>query len=133
LPSRSIKIGTLKPKVLMLWAICRICFLLWRRGLLGSGFSCSTPIVFRAVAYDPLAKGYIASLAHPGGNLTRVVFGQPELIAKRLDLLTLFGALPCARSSAASRWRDERVKRRPPEHMRSGAPSPIAKFANRSR
>jgi putative ABC transport system substrate-binding protein len=48
----------------------------------------STPIVFRAVDYDPLAKGYIASLAHPGGNLTGVVFQQPELIAKRLDLLT---------------------------------------------
>ena len=48
----------------------------------------STPIVFRAVDYDPLAKGYIASLAHPGANLTGVVFEQPELIAKRLDLLT---------------------------------------------
>ena len=48
----------------------------------------STPIVFRAVDCDPLAKGYIASLAHPGGNLTGVVFQQPELIAKRLDLLT---------------------------------------------
>jgi len=48
----------------------------------------STPIVFRAVDYDPLAKGYIVSLAHPGGNMTGVVFQQPELIAKRLDLLT---------------------------------------------
>src|SRR5262252_7997469 len=48
----------------------------------------STPVVFRAVDFDPLAKGYIASLAHPGGNLTGVVFEQPELNAKRLDLLT---------------------------------------------
>jgi putative ABC transport system substrate-binding protein len=47
----------------------------------------STPVVFRAVDFDPLAKGYIASLAHPGGNLTGVAFQQPELIAKRLDLL----------------------------------------------
>jgi len=47
----------------------------------------STPVVFRAVDFDPLAKGYIASLSHPGGNLTGVVFQQPELIAKRLDLL----------------------------------------------
>jgi putative ABC transport system substrate-binding protein len=46
------------------------------------------PVVFTAVESDPLAKGYIASLAHPGGNLTGVVFQQPELIAKRLDLLT---------------------------------------------
>ena len=48
----------------------------------------SIPFVFRTVDFDPLAKGYIASLAHPGGNLTGVVFQQPELIAKRLDLLT---------------------------------------------
>jgi putative ABC transport system substrate-binding protein len=48
----------------------------------------ATPIVFRAVDYDPLANGYITSLAHPGGNLTGVAFQQPELIAKRLDLLT---------------------------------------------
>src|SRR5215472_11866343 len=49
--------------------------------------SCSTPVVFRAVESDPLAKGYITGLAHPGGNATGVVFQQPELIAKRLDLL----------------------------------------------
>ena len=47
----------------------------------------STPVVFRAVDFDPLAEGYIASLAHPGSNLTGVAFQQPELIAKRLDLL----------------------------------------------
>jgi putative ABC transport system substrate-binding protein len=44
------------------------------------------PVVFTAVESDPLAKGYVASLAHPGGNLTGVTFQQPELIAKRLDL-----------------------------------------------
>jgi putative ABC transport system substrate-binding protein len=47
----------------------------------------ATPVVFRAVDEDPLAKGYIASLSHPGGNLTGVVLQQPELNAKRLDLL----------------------------------------------
>ena len=47
----------------------------------------STPVVFRAVDFDPLAKGYIASLAHPGGNLTGVAFQQAELITKRLDLV----------------------------------------------
>ena len=57
----------------------------------------STPVVFRAVDFDPLAKGYIASLSHPGGNLTGVVFEQPELNAKRLDLLTQ--AAPQSRGS----------------------------------
>src|SRR5262252_4850104 len=47
----------------------------------------ATPVVFRAVDEDPLAKGYIASLSHPGGNLIGALFEQPELIAKRLDLL----------------------------------------------
>ena len=47
----------------------------------------SIPVVFRAVDLDPVAKGYVASLAHPGGNATGVVFLNDELIAKRLDLL----------------------------------------------
>src|SRR6516162_6758699 len=58
LPSRSIKIGTLKPKVLMLWAICRICFLLWQRGLLGSGFSWSIgrETIIRGARLDALRR-----------------------------------------------------------------------------
>jgi putative ABC transport system substrate-binding protein len=48
----------------------------------------SIPVVTTAVDSDPLAKGYIASLSHPGGNLTGVVFQQLELMGKRLDLLT---------------------------------------------
>jgi len=48
----------------------------------------SVPVVTTAVDSDPLAKGHIASLSHPGGNLTGVVFQQFELTAKRLDLLT---------------------------------------------
>ena len=48
----------------------------------------SVPVVTTAVDSDPLAQGYIASLSHPGGNLTGVVFQQFELMAKRVDLLT---------------------------------------------
>ena len=44
------------------------------------------PIVMAAVDYDPLAKGYIASLARPSSNITGVFFEQIELAAKRLDL-----------------------------------------------
>ena len=46
----------------------------------------SIPIVMAAIDYDPLAKGYIASLARPGGNVTGVFFEQIELAAKRLEL-----------------------------------------------
>jgi putative ABC transport system substrate-binding protein len=48
----------------------------------------SVPMVTTAVDSDPLAQGYIASLSHPGGNLTGVVFQQFELMAKLVDLLT---------------------------------------------
>src|SRR6516225_6738226 len=48
----------------------------------------SVPVVTTAVDSDPLVKGYIASLSHPGDNLTGVVFQQLEPMAKRLDLLT---------------------------------------------
>jgi len=45
------------------------------------------PIVFIANDYDPLAKGYVASLARPAGNVTGVFLQQVELTPKRLELL----------------------------------------------
>ena len=48
----------------------------------------SIPIVLIAVNFDPIARGYIASLAKPGGNITGVVFQQLELVQKQVELLT---------------------------------------------
>jgi putative ABC transport system substrate-binding protein len=45
------------------------------------------PIVMIAIDYDPLARGYITSLARPSGNVTGVVFQQIELAAKRIQLI----------------------------------------------
>jgi putative ABC transport system substrate-binding protein len=45
------------------------------------------PIVF-AVGADPVAIGLVASLAHPGGNLTGVSFLNAELTPKRVELLS---------------------------------------------
>jgi putative tryptophan/tyrosine transport system substrate-binding protein len=45
------------------------------------------PIVMVAIDYDPLERGYIETLARPGGNITGVYFQQIELAAKRLDLM----------------------------------------------
>jgi putative tryptophan/tyrosine transport system substrate-binding protein len=45
------------------------------------------PIVMTAVGYDPIAQGYVAGLAHPGGNVTGVFLRQIELTGKRLELL----------------------------------------------
>ena len=44
------------------------------------------PIVI-AVVGDAVASGLVASLARPGGNVTGLTFFQPELNAKRLELL----------------------------------------------
>src|SRR5262249_28314725 len=40
-----------------------------------------------AIDYDPFARGYLASLARPSGNVTGVVFQQIELAAKRIQVV----------------------------------------------
>jgi putative ABC transport system substrate-binding protein len=44
------------------------------------------PIVMTA-STDPVATGFVASLAHPGGDVTGLSLISPELSAKRLELL----------------------------------------------
>ena len=44
------------------------------------------PIVFVGGG-DPVRYGLVASLNHPGGNITGVVFTSSDLVAKRLGLL----------------------------------------------
>jgi putative ABC transport system substrate-binding protein len=47
----------------------------------------STIPIVMATYGDAIATGLIASLANPGGNLTGLTFLNPELMAKRLELL----------------------------------------------
>src|SRR5258705_11793212 len=54
------------------------------------------PIVMIAIDYDPLARGYVTSLARPSGNVTGVVFQQIELAAKRIQLIKDLLRLFCA-------------------------------------
>jgi putative tryptophan/tyrosine transport system substrate-binding protein len=44
------------------------------------------PIAFLAVDFDPLAKGYVTSLSHPGGSVTGIFVRQLELAAKRVEI-----------------------------------------------
>jgi putative ABC transport system substrate-binding protein len=74
----------------------------------------SLPIVMVAVDYDPLARGYVSSLARPGGNITGLVFQQIELTRKRLQLMR--EASPAAKSAtvfwdqiSADQWQAAQV------------------------
>ena len=51
------------------------------------GANHSIPIVIQAINYDPIQRGYVTSLARPGGNITGLFYRQPELAAKQLELL----------------------------------------------
>ena len=44
------------------------------------------PIAFLAIDFDPQAKGYVASLSRPGGNVTGLFVHQVELAAKRVEI-----------------------------------------------
>jgi len=44
------------------------------------------PIVFVGVS-DPVAAGYVQSVAHPGGNVTGFVFFEPSMVGKWLGVL----------------------------------------------
>jgi len=44
------------------------------------------PIVF-TVSGDPVADGFVASLARPGGNITGLATIGPELVGKQLEIL----------------------------------------------
>jgi putative tryptophan/tyrosine transport system substrate-binding protein len=50
------------------------------------GATGTIPILMMAVNYDPIALGYIDSIARPGANVTGLFFQHLELLAKRLGL-----------------------------------------------
>src|SRR5262249_28356270 len=44
------------------------------------------PIAFLAIDFDPFAKGYVANLSHPGGNVIGIFVRETELAAKRVEI-----------------------------------------------
>jgi ABC-type uncharacterized transport system substrate-binding protein len=46
----------------------------------------STPILMVAINYDPIALGFVDSIARPGGNVTGLFFQHRQLLAKRFGL-----------------------------------------------
>ena len=51
------------------------------------GATKTIPIIIRTTA-DPVKSGYVASLSHPGGNVTGISSVSGELYRKRVELLT---------------------------------------------
>src|SRR5215471_9549660 len=45
------------------------------------------PVVMLANNYNPFERGYVRTLAKPGGNVTGLFYRQQELAAKQLELL----------------------------------------------
>jgi len=45
------------------------------------------PIVIAVFLVDPVAAGYVKSLAHPGGNVTGLVSQYEDIVAKQAQLL----------------------------------------------
>src|SRR6516165_1424275 len=56
-------------------------------GVLAAKKATTTIPIVCAVVGDALASGIVSSLARPGGNVTGLTFFNPELAAKRLELL----------------------------------------------
>jgi putative ABC transport system substrate-binding protein len=56
-----------------------------------------------AIDYDPVALGYVQSLARPGGNITGVYLDTIELAAKRAQLLKEAAPAPLGSSSFGTR------------------------------
>src|SRR5262245_22842559 len=50
------------------------------------GATSSIPVVMAAVS-DPVASGFVKSLARPGGNVTGLSLQMPDLVGKQLQLL----------------------------------------------
>ena len=51
------------------------------------GASGHIPIVMFAINFDPIERGYVTSLAQPGGNITGIIVRPLDLARKQVDLL----------------------------------------------
>ena len=56
-------------------------------GIIAAKNATSTLPIVMAASADPVALGFVASLARPGGNVTGLTGIAPETVAKRLELL----------------------------------------------
>ena len=79
------------------------------------------PIVFTGAA-DPVGSGLVTSLARPGGNVTGFSTFAPELVSKRLQLLTGRAGAQSGRCPLAARRRQRTYGTGPAEGSRRRGP-----------
>jgi putative ABC transport system substrate-binding protein len=79
----------------------------------------TVPLVFGMVE-DPVADGLVASLSHPGGNITGAALSGDALVMKRLELVREL--VPAARRVGVTYFREEADPARTLEAMRATAP-----------
>src|SRR5258708_15776068 len=87
------------------------------------------PIAFLAVDFDPLAKGYVANLAHPGGNVTGIFVRQLELPAKRVEIAREAFPRPTVLGIVYHTISREQ-RNPPPAPPRTPPPSPVLPHTN---
>lgn len=85
------------------------------------------PMVMIAVDYDPIAHGYVESLARPGGNVTGLYLQQIDLARKRVELL--MQALPMSGLSRSSVLAFSHSQ----GHQRKSRPGSICNWTRRER
>ena len=77
----------------------------------------SIPIVAGDLESDPVASGFIAGFARPGGNITEVFLDFPDLGQKWLELLKealpQVSVMPCFGTKQLIRCNRKRLRRRP--------------------
>src|SRR5262245_59140785 len=77
------------------------------------------PIVI-AISADPVASGFVASLAHPGGNITGMSVMFPEVRGKQLELLR---DIRPGISRVAVLWNPATTRREDVQGLEGAAPS----------
>jgi ABC-type uncharacterized transport system substrate-binding protein len=97
----------------------------------------SIPLVALDLESDPLAKGYVKSLARPGGNMTGMFLDLPELSGKQVELLkeivprrsriAIFGVPELTRRNLQRRKRQCGRSRSKPKLWKCGSPMTLSK------
>lgn len=71
----------------------------------------TVPIVGIDLESDPVARGFVKSLARPGGNVTGIWMDLPEIAGKQLQFLK--EAVPTLPAGSCTRHDSRRVGDRP--------------------